>query len=156
MRMELDIGPLFQNSLGFDRMFEVLRNATRIEHLDSYPPYDIEKLGENEYRLTLAVAGFEADEITVTAQRNLLVVAGEKRDRGRGEGGRLLHRGIATRPFERRFDLADHVEVSGARLAGGLLTIDLRHELPESMRPRRIRIAGGAPHPPRQIEGKAA
>src|SRR3712207_989380 len=125
----------------------------------SYPPYDIERTGEDSYRVTLAVAGFRPDELTVTAQQNLLVVSGERRNRG--EGGErqreVLYRGIAGRSFERRFELADHVEVVGANLADGLLTVELKRELPEAMRPRRIEIGrGGAAQGPRLVEGQQA
>jgi molecular chaperone IbpA len=154
MRTDFDFSPLFQSSVGFDTMLDALLSAARVEHLDNYPPYNIEKLGENEYRVTISMAGFRPDEITVTARQNLLTVSAEKKDRqGEGSQRQVLHRGIATRAFERRFNLADFVEVTGASLADGLLTIELRRELPEAMRPRRIQIAsGGAPL--RQIEGQ--
>lgn len=169
---EFDLGPLFRSTVGFDRVLEALRGAARAaEQAENYPPYDIERTGEDDYRVTLAVAGFRPDELSVTARRNLLVVAGERRAREDEGDGRhqVLHRGIAARAFERRFDLADHVEVVGARLADGLLTIELRRELPEAMRPRRIAIEAGpapagrsrpngtAPHhrQPPQIEGHA-
>jgi molecular chaperone IbpA len=161
MRTDFDFSPLFRSTVGFDRMLDALRAAARVEHLDNYPPYDIERTGEDEYRVTLAVAGFRQDELTVTAQQNMLVVTGERRDRaGNGnEAGQrqLLHRGIANRAFERRFDLADHVKVVGASLSDGLLTIALKREVPEAMRPRRIEIGGDEGRPgPRQIEGRAA
>jgi molecular chaperone IbpA len=169
MRTEFDFTPLFRSTVGFDRMLDALRTAARVEHLDNYPPYDIERVGEDEYRVTLAVAGFKQDELTVTAQQNLLVVAGERRERN-GNGApadngqrQLLHRGIATRSFERRFELADHVKVVGANLADGLLTIELRREVPEAMRPRRIEIGGAnggnvlrGPRPQQQVEGDRA
>jgi len=161
MRTEFDFSPLFRSTVGFDRMLDALRAATRVEHLENYPPYDIEKLGDDEYRVTFAVAGFRQDELSVTAQQNVLVVSGERRDRDGAaqDGGRrqVLHRGIGARAFERRFELADHVEVVGASLADGLLTVELRRVLPEAMRPRRIAIgAGAAPQPRRQIEGTAS
>lgn len=162
MRTEFDFSPLFRSTVGFDRMLDALRAAARVEHLDNYPPYDIERTGEDEYRVTLAVAGFRQDELTVTAQQNMLIVAGERRERGGNgqESGQrqLLHRGIATRAFERRFDLADHVKVVGASLTDGLLTIGLKREVPEAMRPRRIEIGGAEPRQAtrRQIEGQAA
>jgi molecular chaperone IbpA len=165
MRTEFDFSPLFRSTVGFDRMLDALRAAARVEHLENYPPYDIEKVGEDEYRVTLAVAGFRPDEITVTAQQNILLVAGDHRNRNDGapandNGGQhhILHRGIAARAFERRFDLADHVKVAGARLEDGLLTIGLRREVPEAMRPRRIEISanGSTSAPGRQIEGERA
>ncbi len=162
MRTEFDFSPLFRSTVGFDRMLDALRAATRVEQLENYPPYDIEKLGEDTYRVTLAVAGFRPEELSVTAQQNMLVITGERRERegqaanGNGTRHQTLHRGIASRAFERRFDLADHVKVVGASLSDGLLTIELRREVPEAMRPRRIEIsAGGAtPAPRRQIEGE--
>ncbi len=160
MRTEFDFTPLFRSSVGFDRMLEALRAATRVEHLENYPPYDIEKVGEDDYRVTLAVAGFRQEELNVSVHPNVLVISGERRDRdgAANDGSRqILHRGIATRAFERRFELADHVQVVGASLSDGLLTIDLRREVPEAMRPRRIEISssGGRSEPRRQIEGTA-
>ena len=163
MRTEFDFSPLFRSTVGFDRMLDALRAAARAEQVDNYPPYDIERTGEDEYRVTLAVAGFRQDELAVTAQQNVLVVAGERRDRNGGapaDGAQrqLLHRGIATRAFERRFDLADHVRVLDASLTDGLLVITLRREVPEATRPRRIEIgsAEGGQAPRRRIEGQAA
>jgi molecular chaperone IbpA len=152
----MDFAPLFRSTIGFDRLFDLLNEATDFDSADNYPPYNIAKVGEDTYRITMAVAGFIPDELTVTAQQNLLVVAGRKQD---SDNGHYLHRGIATRAFERRFELADYVEVKGARLENGLLTIDLVRELPEEMKPRRIEIAAGAkaqaiPATP-QIEDKA-
>ena len=160
MRTEFDFSPLFRSTVGFDRMFDLLRHSTRggpDEH-HNYPPYDIERTGEDSYRVTLAVAGFRPDELTVTAQQNLLVVSGERRNRGEdGEQPReVLHRGIAGRGFERRFELADHVRVVGANLADGLLTVELRREVPEAMRPRRIEIGSGKAQTRHQIEGQRA
>ncbi len=159
MRTEFDFGPLFRSSVGFDRMLDLLRRPMRGGAEESYPPYDIERTGEDSYRVTLAVAGFRPDELTVTAQQNLLLVSGERRGRGEGEEQRreVLYRGIAGRGFERRFELADHVKVVGANLADGLLTVELKRELPEAMRPRRIEIGrGGAAQGPRLVEGLQA
>jgi len=150
MRSEYDFSPLFRSTVGFDRMFDLLQHAMRggYDENHTYPPYDIERTGEDSYRVTLAVAGFRPEELSVTAQQNLLVIAGERRGNGRGDGGeghrQALYRGIAGRNFERRFELADHVKVLGANLADGLLTVDLQREIPEAMRPRRIEIAGGS------------
>lgn len=163
MRTEFDFRPLFRTTVGFDRMLDLLKESLQADFDDNYPPYDIERISEDGYRVTLAVAGFRPDELTVTAQPNLLVVAGERRSRDEdGQQQReVLYRGIAGRAFERRFELADHVKVVGADLADGLLTIELRRELPEAMRPRRIEIMTGSgnvlrgPHPKRQIEGQA-
>ena len=166
MRTEFDFSPLFRSTVGFDRMFDLLRHSARggpDEHHNNYPPYDIERTGEDSYRVTLAVAGFRPEELTVTAQQNLLLVTGDKRASGGGGGEQqrqVLYRGIAGRAFERRFELADHVKVVGADLADGLLTIELRREVPEAMRPRRIEISGGnvlrGPRPQQQMEGDRA
>jgi molecular chaperone IbpA len=146
MRTEHDFSPLFRSTVGFDRMFDLLRHTTRggSDENHGYPPYDIERTGEDRYRVTLAVAGFRPEELTVTALQDLLVIAGERRGRGEtGEQHQMLCRGISGRNFECRFELADHVKVLGASLADGLLTIELQRELPEAMRPRRIEIARG-------------
>jgi molecular chaperone IbpA len=167
MRTEFDFSPLFRSSVGFDRMFDLLQHATRGGMDENYPPYDIERTGEDSYRVTLAVAGFKPDDLNVVAQQNMLVVSGDRRHQVEANGGsdqprQVLHRGIAGRSFERRFELADHVKVVGADLADGLLTIDLKREVPEAMRPRRIEIAGAGagnvlrgPQPQRQVEGQA-
>ena len=151
MRTTIDFSPLWRSSIGFDRMLNLLDEATRFEPADNYPPSDIEKTGENAYRLTLAVAGFAPSELTVTAQPNLLVVSGHKAD---GQSRELLHQGIAARAFERQFQLAEFVKVVGASLEQGLLTIDLVREVPEAMKPRRIAIASGSA--PRAIESRRA
>lgn len=147
MRTELDLSPLFRSSVGFDRMFDLLQHAMRGGSGENYPPCDIERTGQDSYRVTLAVAGFRSDELSVTAQQNMLVVSGERQNRSQGGGQqrKVLYRGIAGRGFERRFELADHVKVVGAYLADGLLTIDLQREVPEAMRPRRIQIGKGGP-----------
>ena len=153
MRM-LDYAPLPRSTIGFDRLFELLDQTARFEPDDGFPPYDIEKTGEDAYRVTLAVPGFTPDEVSVESQPNLMAVSGQ---RAADRGGQYLHRGLTARGFERRFDLADFVEVKGVRLENGLLTIELQREVPEAMRPRRIEIAaGGAARGPRQIEGQQA
>jgi molecular chaperone IbpA len=141
MRSGFDFTPYRRSTVGFDRLFDLLENAARLETPDSYPPFDLEKRGEDHYRITLAVAGFGRDELDVTAQQNVLVVSGRKPDEKDGER-QYLHRGIAARAFERRFELADFVQVRGADFRDGLLTIDLVREVPEAMRPRRIEIGG--------------
>jgi len=142
MRTIQDVSPLFRSSIGFDRIFDLLENAARVQPIENWPPYDIEKTGEDQYRIVMAVAGFSADELDLTTQPNLLVVSGRKQA---GENGaQVLHRGIATRAFERRFELADHVKVVGADLRDGLLTIELAREIPEAMRPRRIEVRAKA------------
>jgi molecular chaperone IbpA len=153
MRM-LDFAPLPRSTIGFDRLFELLDRTARFEPSDGFPLYDIEKTGGDAYRVTLAVPGFAPDEISIESQPNLMVVSGQ---RTADWGGQYLHRGLTGRSFERRFDLADFVEVKGARLENGLLTIELQREVPEAMQPRRIEIAaGGAARGPGRIEGQQA
>ena len=137
MRTSFDLSPFYRSSIGFDRVFDLLENATRVQAIDNWPPYDIARTGNDSYRITMAVAGFGQDELEISAQPNLLVVTAEKRAEASGE---YLHRGIATRSFTRRFELADHVKVTGATLVNGLLTIELARELPDAMKPRRIPI----------------
>jgi molecular chaperone IbpA len=145
MRTNFDFSPYRRSMVGFDRLFDVLEHNARAASTESnYPPYDIEKSGDDSYRIIIAVAGFTRDEIDVTAQQNLLTVTARKADsEGAGDPARYLHRGIATRAFERRFQLADFVQVTAADVADGLLTIDLVREVPEAMKPRKIVL--GAP-----------
>lgn len=138
-----DFAPYRRSTVGFDRLFDFLENATRSEQVDNYPPFDIEKVSDDSYRITLAVAGFRQNEIDITARQNMLVVTGRKEE-GRGKDGNYLHMGIATRAFERRFELADFVRVENAELRDGLLSIELVREIPETMKPRKIEINGGA------------
>ena len=152
MRM-IDFAPLSRSTIGFDRLFDRLDQTAGLESNESFPAYDIEKIGEDAYRITLAVPGFKSDEISIEGQPNLLMVSGQ---RSTDRGGQYLHRGLPPRGFERRFNLADFVEVKGASLADGLLTIELKREVPEAMRPRRIEIASSAAQGPRQIEGQQA
>ena len=149
----IDFAPLSRSTIGFDRLFDLLDQTTGFEPNESFPTYDIEKVGGDAYRITLAVPGFKSDEISIEGQPNLLVVSGQ---RSSDRGGQYLHRGLSTRGFERRFNLADFVEVKGASLADGLLTVELKREVPEAMRPRRIEIASSAAQGPRQIEGQQA
>ncbi|MEK0083830.1 Hsp20 family protein [Benzoatithermus flavus] len=156
MRTVFDFSPLFRSSIGFDRVFDLLENATRFQTTDSWPPYNIEKMGEDQYRIVMAVAGFAPDELNITVEPNLLVVSGEKKV---DENVQYLHRGIAAGSFERRFELADFVQVKDASLDNGILTIQLVRELPEEMKPRRIEIqakALGAGAQPQQLEHKKA
>lgn len=136
-----DFSPFFRSTVGFDRIADMLDDAQRLPDGDGYPPYNIEHSGENQYRITMAVAGMTDDDLSVVQHENTLVVAGKARQPA--EGAQYLHRGIAGRAFERRFSLADFVKVTGASLANGLLTIDLAREVPEAMKPRTIQIAGG-------------
>lgn len=138
MRENFDFAPYRRSTVGFDRLFDMIENAARTELTDGYPPFDLEKQGDDAYRITLAVAGFRPDEIEVVAHQNQLVVTGRK---GETEDGRdYLHRGIATRDFERRFQLADFVQVRSAEFDNGLLRISLEREVPEQMKPRKIEI----------------
>jgi molecular chaperone IbpA len=121
-------------------MFSLLDNAARMQGTDNWPPYDIIKTGDDEYMITMAVAGFSPDELTITHEPNLLVVAGQKSG---DDNGQYLHRGLTARSFERRFELADHVQVEAASLVNGLLTIELKREIPEAMKPHRIEISNG-------------
>lgn len=143
MRTTFDFTPLYRSSIGFDRVLDALEAASRVESIDKWPPYNIAKIGEDDYRITMAVAGFTQDDVTVTQERNMLVVSGEKTGE---DNGQYLHRGINGRAFQRRFELADHVKVSDASLVNGLLTIELKRELPEEMKPRRIAVVStGSP-----------
>ena len=144
MRTGFDFSPYRRSTVGFDRLFDFLENAGRTEQADNYPPYDIEKLSDDRYRITLAVAGFSSADIDITARQNMLIVVGRKAE-NRNKDGNFLHMGIATRAFERRFELADFVRVTSADLSDGLLSIELVREIPEAMKPRRIDIGGNAP-----------
>lgn len=142
-----------RSTIGFDRLFDMLESATRQNGGDNYPPFDLERVAEDQYRITLAVAGFKRDEIDITAQQNLLLVTGKKAEND-NDRSRFLHLGIANRSFERRFELADFVRVESADLADGLLTIDLVREVPETMKPKKIAIGGNAQ--PEAIEHQQA
>ncbi|MBD8909331.1 Hsp20 family protein, partial [Methylorubrum zatmanii] len=131
-----DFAPLYRSTVGFDRLFSLLDQAARVESSTTWPPYDIEKVAEDEYRITMAVAGFTPDEIDLTQHDTVLLVTGQKKGQ---EGDRqYLHRGIAARAFRQTFNLADHVKVTGAALENGLLTVNLKREVPEALKPRRI------------------
>jgi len=150
-----DFSPLFRSSIGFDRLARMVDSATRVDgNAQSYPPYNIEKTGDDSYRLTMAVAGFSQSELDITVHENTLFVSGKALTEE--QGGRYLHRGIARRAFERRFSLADHIRVAGASLDNGLLHVDLVREVPEAMKPRTIKIAGGEPTRPQVVEQKQA
>jgi molecular chaperone IbpA len=135
----IDLTPLYRSTIGFDRLGALLDTALRADQSSGYPPYNIEVTGENRYGITLAVAGFEQDELDIQVERNMLIVRGKKSEQNRDER-KYLHQGIATRNFERKFSLADHVEVTGAQLNNGLLTISLVKEIPEAMKPKTIAI----------------
>lgn len=133
-----DFSPLYRTSVGFDRLASLLSSAQRAEQ-NGYPPYNIRALDENQYQITMAVAGFSGEELDITTEQNVLKIAGNREETD--EDGNFLHRGIATRSFERRFNLADYVKVTGATLENGLLHIELEREIPEAMKPRKIEIA---------------
>ena len=140
----LDFTPYRRTTVGFDRLFDLLERQARAQTGDNYPPFNIERRGDDQYRITLAVAGFKPDEIDITAQQNLLVVKGSKAE-FEPDAAQFLHVGIANRGFERRFELADFVRVDNADLADGLLSIDLVREVPEAMKPKKVLIGGQKP-----------
>jgi molecular chaperone IbpA len=144
MRSAFDFAPYRRSSVGFDRLFDMLENSSFGNAQENYPPFDLVKEGDNKYRIEIAVAGFTRDEIDITAQQNVLVVSGRKKDEDEQRGKDYVYRGIANRSFERRFALADHVQVKGADLKDGLLSIELAREIPDSMKPRKIDIGGSA------------
>jgi molecular chaperone IbpA len=137
----VDFAPLWRSTVGFDRLFDLIESAQGGAE-DTYPPYNIERTGENRFQISLAVAGFSPDEIAITAEQNVVTVEGVKKSR---EDREFLYRGISYRPFKRQFSLADYVQVNGASFDNGLLTIELVREIPEAMKPRRIAINGQAP-----------
>lgn len=134
-----DFAPLYRTSVGFDRLASMLNSANRQDQGNSYPPYNIRTTSEDHYQITMAVAGFSEHDLEITTEENRLLIVGKRADETE-EQGEYLHRGIATRSFERRFNLADHVKVVNASLENGLLHIDLERELPEAMKPRTIKI----------------
>lgn len=150
-----DLSPLFRSTIGFDSMARLLETALRAdESAVSYPPYNIEKTGENAYRITMAVAGFGENDLNVTTQDNTLIVSGKLTKAE--EDKKFLYRGIAGRAFERRFEMAEHVRVAGASLENGLLHVDLVKEVPEAMKPRTIKIETAKTKQPTVIDSKAA
>ena len=151
-----DLNPLYRSTVGFDRLFNLLDSVGGVEtSAPTYPPYNIERTGENEYRVTMAVAGFGEDDLSIEAKENTLTVKGEKKSETEEKENQFLYRGIAARAFERRFQLADHVEVKGATLENGLLHVDLVREIPEAMKPRTVAI-GRAKAKAKQIDAAAA
>jgi molecular chaperone IbpA len=141
-----DFSPLWRSSIGFDRLFDLINETQRLDGQDNYPPYDITRTGENTYRISVALAGFAPDEISITAQQNRLTVAGSKAEHKAAQlpEHEYLHQGISARAFERQFNLEDHVEVEGASFENGLLLIELARKIPEAMKPRRIEIGTSA------------
>ncbi|MEH6754701.1 MAG: Hsp20 family protein [Alphaproteobacteria bacterium] len=149
----LDLTPLFRSTVGFDRMGRLLDTASNTE-APSYPPYNIEKVADDQYRVTMAVAGFNAADLDITQNNNTLIVTGNQ-DKGENDV-QFLHRGIATRSFERQFELAEHVNVTNAGLENGLLLIDLKREVPEELKPRKIAIGASTDAQTIEHEKKAA
>jgi molecular chaperone IbpA len=149
-----DLAPLYRSTVGFDRLFSLLDQASGFDaSAPAYPPYNIERTGDNAYRISVAVAGFSEAELSVVAKESTLTIRGEKQTKDEQKKGDVLYRGIAARTFERVFQLADHVEVKGARLENGLLHVDLVREIPETLKPRRIPIGNGGA---KVVEAKAA
>jgi molecular chaperone IbpA len=146
-----DPTPLWRSTIGFDRLFDLMDQSAHFQANDSYPPYNIERAGEDHYRISLALAGFSPDEVTITAEQNVLTVEGSKAQKPETE---YLYQGISARPFRRVFNLADYVQVKSASFEDGLLKIELVREVPEAMKPRRIAINGGVTKP--TIEQKKA
>jgi molecular chaperone IbpA len=136
-----ELNPLYRTLVGFDRMANLMDQAARLDAAPGYPPFNIEQIGDDEFRIELAVAGFSQDDLSIEFKQNSLIVSGQRKP---AEQRNFLHRGIAERSFERRFGLADHVRVAGAKLENGLLTIDLVRELPEILKPRKIEISRAA------------
>ncbi len=151
MKTAFDFSPLYRSTVGFDRLFELLDQAHRLEAVPNWPPYNIERVAEDQYRITMAVAGFSSDEIELTQHETTLFVVGQKKSAE--EDRQYLHRGIAARSFKQTFNLADHVKVRGATLENGLLHVDLVREIPEAKKPRQIAINGRGPQ---TIEAKKA
>lgn len=152
-----DLTPLYRNTVGFDRLFSLLDTVGGVDAAPTYPPYNIERTGENEYRITVAVAGFTPAELSIEAKENALTLRGEKAEAETTERSQTLYRGIAARAFERRFQLADHMEVRGARLENGLLHVELVRNIPEAKKPRTIAITTAEPaNAPQAVENKAA
>jgi molecular chaperone IbpA len=150
-----DLSPFYRSTVGFDRLFSLLDSNVNNE-AQTYPPYNIERTGENAYRITMAVAGFGEGELTLEAKENTLSVKGEKKTETTEKKSEFLYRGIGARSFERRFQLADHVEVKGATLENGLLHVDLVREIPEAMKPRTIAITTGKAKGAKQMDQVAA
>ena len=144
MRSAFDFAPFRRSTVGFDRLFDMLENSNMGQAQENYPPFDLIRKGENDYCIQLAVAGFKPDEIDITAQQNVLIVTGRKSDETSEKDGDFIYRGIANRSFERRFALADHIQVRGADLKDGMLAIELVREIPEAMKPRKIAVGGGS------------
>lgn len=144
MRSAFDFSPYRRSTVGFDTLFDMLESSAPGQSGENYPPFDLIRIEENKYRIELAVAGFKANEIDITAQQNVLIVSGQKSEGADSRDADYVYRGIANRSFERRFALADHIQVTGADLKDGLLSIDLVREIPEAMKPKKINISSGS------------
>ena len=153
MRSAFDFTPYRRSTVGFDRLFDMLESSSLANGGENYPPFDLIRTGENQYRIELAVAGFKPDEIDITAQQNVLLVSGRKKEESEEKSSDYIYRGIATRSFERRFALADHVQVKDADMKDGLLSIELVREIPEAMKPRKIQIGGSSEKKEQQAIG---
>ncbi|MEA2928274.1 MAG: molecular chaperone IbpA [Hyphomicrobiales bacterium] len=151
-----DLAPLYRSTVGFDRLFSMLDQASGFDAAPSYPPYNIERTGENAYRISVAVAGFGESELSIESKENTLTIRGEKTEKAGQTQGEVLYQGIAARAFERRFQLDDHVQVTGAALENGLLHVELVREIPEAKKPRQIPIGNGKAVKPQVVEAKAA
>jgi molecular chaperone IbpA len=149
----LDLAPLWRSTVGFDRLVDLVEDSLRWNGEDNYPPYSIAKSDDNQYQIMLAVAGFTPEEITITAEQNVLTIAGQKAVK---EDQQFLYQGISGRPFRRIFNLADHVQVKGATFEHGMLKVELVREIPEAMKPRRIPIGGATTTNDNRIEHKKA
>lgn len=145
-----DFSPLWRSTVGFDRLFDLLEDSAQWTG-DNYPPYNIERSDEDHYQISLALAGFSPDEVTITAEQNVLTIEGRKAEKA---GNQYLYQGISSRPFRRQFNLAEYVQVKGASFENGMLKIDLAREVPEAMKPRQIAISTGGDH--QQVENKQA
>ena len=139
-----DLAPLYRSTVGFDRLFSMLDNAAGFDAAPGYPPYNIERTGEDAYRISVAVAGFGESDLSIETKENALTIRGEKQAKDGETQGEVLYQGIAARAFERRFQLADHVQVTGAKLENGLLHVELVREIPEAKKPRQIKIGNGS------------
>jgi molecular chaperone IbpA len=148
---QFDLAPLYRNTVGFDRLFSMLDNLVSVDAAPTYPPYNIERTGENAYRISIAVAGFTEDDLSIEVKESALSIRGEKKVADERKAD-VLYQGIAARTFERRLQLADGVQVTGAALENGLLHVDLVREIPEAKKPRQIQIASG--RGPKTIEGE--
>jgi len=148
-----DLAPLWRSTVGFDRLFDLIDDSLRYTGEDHYPPYNIERTGEDQYCISLALAGFTPEDIAITAEQNVLAVEGRRSEKGDHQ---YLYQGISARPFRRQFNLADYVQVKGASFDSGVLKIELIREVPEAMKPRRIEINAGAGNDNQQIEQKQA